>query len=81
MKFSAALDIITTARQRADEVRCLLRELGDHDEALPLAKRFRRTSRRLVKQLDESSAETYGKLTLAVHDLNLIVGQAFYPGP
>jgi hypothetical protein len=29
----------------------------------------------------EPAARTYAALTLAVHDLNLIVAQQFYPNP
>jgi hypothetical protein len=29
--------------------------------------------------LTEETAEIYGQLTLAVHDLNLLIGDAFYP--
>jgi hypothetical protein len=77
----AALGIIASARRRADEVLSLLRQLGDRDEHLPVAARFRRTARRLEQQgLDEETAERYGRLTLAVHDLNLLLADAFYPG-
>ncbi len=78
---AAALRIIRTARNRADKVRRLLRALGDADEQLPLSKRFRRTSKRLGEQdLEEGAAGTYAQLTLAVHDLNLLLSDAFYPG-
>ena len=77
----AALRIIRTARERADQVRRLLHALGDTDEQLPLSARFRRTGKRLQEhELDEETADTYGQLTLAVHDLNLLLGDAFYPG-
>src|SRR5438067_11601285 len=42
-----ALGTIRTARQGMDKVLGLLRKLGDTDEHIPLAKRFRRTARRL----------------------------------
>jgi hypothetical protein len=78
---AAALRIIRTARERADKVRRLLHALGDADEQLPLSARFRRTGKRLKEhELDEETADTYGQLTLAVHDLNLLLGDAFYPG-
>jgi uncharacterized protein len=78
---AAALRIIRTARERADKVYRLLRALGDTDEQLPLTARFRRTSKRVGEhELDEETADTYGQLTLAVHDLNLLLGDAFYPG-
>ena len=79
--FAAALRVIRTARERADKVRRLLRTLGDTGDDLPLSARFRRTSSRLRQQdLDDEAADTYSQLTLAVHDLNLVLGSAFYPG-
>jgi hypothetical protein len=76
-----ALRIIGAARDRADKVRCLLRALGDTDEHVALSARFRRTSTRLkATELSEETADTYGQLTLAVHDLNLLLSEAFYPG-
>jgi hypothetical protein len=78
---AAALRIIRTARERADKVCRLLRALGDTDEQLPLSVRFRRTGKRMKeRELDEETADLYGQLTLAVHDLNLLIGDAFYPG-
>ncbi len=78
---AAGLGIIRAARERADKVRRLLRALGDADEQLSLSARFRRAGKRLAaKDLDEETAETYGELTLAVHDLNLLISDAFYPG-
>ena len=78
---AAARRIIRTARERADKVRRLLSELGDTDERLPLSARFRRTGKRLQQaELDEATADGYAQLTLAVHDLNLLLGDAFYPG-
>jgi hypothetical protein len=76
-----ALRIIVAARDRADKVTRLLRALGDRDEHVALSARFRRTSARLKPMdLSEETANTYGQLTLAVHDLNLLMGDAFYPG-
>jgi hypothetical protein len=78
---AAALRIIRTARERADKVRQLLLSLGNTDEELPLSARFRHTGKRLQeRELDEETADTYAQLTLAVHDLNLLLGDAFYPG-
>ena len=77
----AARRIIDLARARAERVRRLLRRLGDSDETMALAARFRRTSRRLERfGLDQVTAKLYGKLTLAVHDLNRLIAKAFYPG-
>ena len=78
---AAALRIIRTARERADKVRRLLSALGDTDEQLPLSARFRHTGKRLQgHDLDEATSDLYAQLTLAVHDLNLLLGDAFYPG-
>jgi hypothetical protein len=80
-KPTAALSIIRTARDRADKVRRLLGALEDTDEQLPLSARFRQTGKRMKEHdLDEETADTYAQLTLAVHDLNLLLSDAFYPG-
>jgi len=81
LETAAALRIIRTAREGAEKVRRLLRAVGDVEEHAALAGRFRRAARRLEETgLDEQTADTYAQLTLAVHDLNLLVSQAFYPG-
>ena len=73
------MSVIDTARARSQEVRKLLRRLGDSDETAALADRFRRTTRRLERaNLDEKAVELYGRLTLAFHDLNLLIHEAFY---
>jgi Fe-S-cluster containining protein len=78
---AAALRIVRTARERADKVRRLLHALGDTDEQLSLSARFRHAGKRLKERdLDEETADTYSQLTLAVHDLNLLLSDAFYPG-
>jgi hypothetical protein len=74
-----ALRTIRTARQRSEKVRRLLRELGDADEQLPLSRRFNRTRRRLESsELGHGQAEVFAELTLAVHELNLLLGESFY---
>lgn len=76
-----ALRIIHSALVKVMRTERLLREFGDTDQGLPLAKRFRRTSRRLeTVALKPGMAHRYGKLTLAFHDLNLLLSEAFYPG-
>jgi uncharacterized protein len=80
-KPAAAMRIVHTARERADKVRRLLNALGDKEEQLPLSARFRHMGKRLREQeLDEETASVYADLTLAVHDLNLLLSDAFYPG-
>jgi uncharacterized protein len=78
---SQALRHIRSAQRRVDAVVRLLRALGDQSEHLPLSRRFRNTRRRVESHpLDDDTADLYGKLTLAVHDLNLLLAQEFYPG-
>lgn len=76
-----ALRVIRQALRLADRIKQLLRELGNRDESLALARRFRRTHRRLERRgYDEASAALFGDLSLAVHDLNLLLRREFYPG-
>lgn len=80
-ELTAALKTIRAARQRADQVRRFLRALGDIDEHLALSLRFKRTRRRLeAGGFDDTSADTFGELTLAVHALNVLLSSKFYPG-
>ncbi len=73
--------MVRNAKERAEKVRALLRELGDTDEAIALSLRFQRAAKRFEKApLADGKAETYADLTLAVHDLNMLVREAFYPG-
>ncbi len=72
---------VRRARRQVDKVRRLLRRLGDRDETLALGRRFRRITRRLQQAPpDAATARTYGELTLAFHDLNCLLSQAFFPG-
>ena len=81
LETTAAQRAIGLARQRAQRVRRLLRALGDHDETKALNVRFRKTRRRFENMpIGEDAAATFAQLTLAVHDLNLLLGEKFYPG-
>jgi hypothetical protein len=75
----AALSIIRRARDQADKVWHLLRELGDTDEDLALKTRFERTTKRLEQNgWDGQTASLYGQLTLALHALNVLLSESFY---
>jgi Fe-S-cluster containining protein len=75
-----ALQIIEKARRRAEKVRQLLRKLGDKDETLALALRFRRTSKRVAQSdTDAQTARLFGELGLAFHELNVVLSEKFYP--
>lgn len=82
MQPEAALRVIRTAKQRVDRVRKLMALLGDDNEEIALAARFRKLSQRMEKErpVDEQAAEMFGELTLAMHDLNVLLSDAFYPG-
>ena len=78
----AALRGIREAQKRTEKVRQLLRASGDVDESLALSLRFKRTQRRLEStSFPDAAADTFGELTLAVHDLNLLLREKFYPAP
>lgn len=77
-----AMRMIRKAQECARKVKHLLNALGDTDESVALSLRFKRLKRRLESNLpDEETADLYGQLTLAVHDLNLLLSSAFYPNP
>lgn len=81
LEAAVALRTVRLARGRAARVRRLLHELGDPDEHLALSVRFRRTTKRIeMGDCDTKTAKLYGQLTLAVHDLNVLLSGAFYPG-
>jgi hypothetical protein len=67
-----ALKVIRATRRRAEKVRKLLRTLGDDEDTLPLAERFRRMTKVLQRaEADIARVELYGQLTLAFHELRL----------
>ena len=73
--------IVQTARRRVDRIGKLLRKLGDLDEHVALSLRFRRVSNRRARAFsDHRLVGALSQLTLAVHDLNLLLRKAFYPG-
>ena len=77
--FAAALPLVKHARRRADNVRRLLRELGDTDEHRALGERFHRTSERMESgHGDETAKNKFADLSLAVHRLKLLSQKRFY---
>jgi uncharacterized protein len=76
----AALRTIRTALRQADQVKDLLRRLGDTEETMALSLRFRAMQKAMHSRgFDEDTAALYGELTLAVHDLNMLLRREFYP--
>jgi Fe-S-cluster containining protein len=79
LEFAAALRLVKQARQRADKIRQLLRELGDTDEHRALNERFRRTKHRMeAGAVDEALLEKFAELSLAMHYLGLLTQEKFY---
>jgi uncharacterized protein len=75
----AALGIIRRARRRVEKVKQLLHRLGDSDEHVPLKRRFEATRKRLEGgHGDAETAAVFGELTLALHDLNVLLSERFY---
>ncbi len=80
MDLNAAHRIVGSARRCADKVLNLLRKLGDADEHLNLRRRFLRTQRRLeAGTLNAKTAAILAELTIAMHRLNLLLRESFYP--
>jgi uncharacterized protein len=79
---STARRIIRTTLRSAGRVGRLLRQLGDTEETLALDLRFRRMLRRVhSRSLGTGTAALCGELSLAMHDLNLLLRREFYPAP
>jgi Fe-S-cluster containining protein len=67
---AAALKVIREARRRAADVRRILRELGDTDEAVPLSRRYQRMMRQPIDfAAGQRLCDLRGELMQAVGDL------------
>ena len=67
---AAALKTIRDTRQRAENVRRILRELGDTDETVPLSRRYQRMMRQPIDlAAGEHLCDLRGELMLAVGEL------------
>jgi uncharacterized protein len=76
---NAALRIIRGTRRRSEAVKRLLRQLGDAREQTALSLRFRRVKQRMESGApSRKDAEVFSRLTLAYHELTLLLGQSFY---
>lgn len=81
IEFSKALQLVRRARRRAEKVKRLLQKLGDSEEHVALSVRVRRMQNRLEREVfDAESAHLFGELTLAMHSLQLLLSEEFYPG-
>ena len=76
-----AVRVVRNARKLAAKVERLLAQLGDEDISSALAARFRRTAWKMETAApDPKTTALYGKLTLAFHELNVLLSTRFYPG-
>jgi uncharacterized protein len=76
---TAALRVIKETRAKATKVRELLEELGDKDGSIALSKRFQSMRRRMESgRADATDIDTFGLLTVAVHELNVALSERFY---
>ncbi len=79
MTSDAAQRVVARARRKAEQIRGLLRRLGDTEESLSLGKRFRRVERRMESgSADEAAAGDFAALGLALHQLDLLAHRSFY---
>jgi hypothetical protein len=76
-----ALRTIRKALRCVENVKRLLQLLGNTDDQTALSLRFQATRKRMERaELDKGTAATFGELTLAVHELNTLLSEQFYPG-
>ena len=73
----AALKSIRNARQCAEKVRRILRELGDTDESIPLSRRYQRMMRRPIDLADQETSDLRGELMMAVAELTAVLEREF----
>ena len=74
----AALKTIQATRRRAENVRRILRELGDTDESVPLSRRYQRLMREPIDlSADERIGDLRGELMMAVAELVGALEQEF----
>ena len=82
ISLTEAKNIVKAAREKSAAVLVLLRQLGDRSEHCALTDRVRRTAGRLGKaHPDEPTAAIYARLTLAFHELTVMLGDSFYQPP
>lgn len=78
-QLAAALRLVRQARRRSNDVRRLLRQLGDHDESHSLSVRFLRVQQRMESGgADAAAGDTFAELSLAMHRLSLLAHEKFH---
>jgi Fe-S-cluster containining protein len=74
---NVALKKISEAKKRAEQVRELLRSLGQREEQMALTHRYTAAMSAPVDLSDETNAERHGELMLAVNDLMSVLQREF----
>jgi Fe-S-cluster containining protein len=77
MTANAALKKISLAKRRAENVRDLLRQSGQHKEPMALTHRYAEAMSAPIDLSDAGSAERRGELMLAVSDLMQLLQRDF----
>lgn len=77
MTAAAALKTISKAKAQAENVRELLRSLGQRDENLALTHRYAEAMSAPMNLSDENSTDRHGELMLAVNDLMQLLQRDF----
>ncbi len=76
-----ALRVVRATLRKVAKVERLLRSLGDGENELSLSTRFHRTTQLMGRvPIEGNAADSYGRLTLEMHELNLLLSENFYPG-
>lgn len=76
---TGALRFIKAAHHKAAQVQDLLEQLGDRDATVALSKRFQAMRRKMEDgPSNAEQVEIFGLLTVAVHELNVILSEQFY---
>jgi len=77
----SAVEIVEKARTGVAKVEKLLAALGAENEHLPLRRRFQLQARRMEEEGDvnDERAQVFSELTLAFHELSLLLKEEFYP--
>ena len=73
----AALKSIEQAKRHAENVRRILRELGDTDESVPLSRRYQRMMRQPIELSDGRASDLRGELMMAVAELVAVLERDF----
>jgi Fe-S-cluster containining protein len=76
---SEAMRVIKDTLKLSERVQSLLNELGDSDASVALSKRFQAMRRRIENgPASAEQIDTFGSLTVAVHELNVLLSERFY---